>query len=61
MVKHIADNVLKLAESSGVKLPIYEVARNNMDLLEDVAGPTADVDGLYGLIRTMSGLPFANS
>lgn len=61
MVKHIAAHVLELAESCGTKLPAYEAARKNMDVIEDSVGPTGDIDGLYGAVRVLSGLPYANN
>ena len=61
MVKHIASHVLELAKSCGTKLPLYETARRNMDIVEDTAGLDGDVDGLYGAIRVLSGLPYQNS
>ena len=61
MVKVIASHVLELAESCGTKLPAYEVARKNMDKVEELVGPTGDIDGIYGAIRVMSDLPYKNS
>ena len=58
MVKTIASHVLDLAKTSGTKLPVYELVRKQMDMVEDQKGPNADVGGLYGVIRTMSGLPY---
>ena len=60
MVKGIAADVLDLAEKSGAKLPIYEVARKNMDIIEENAGPSGDIGGLYGAVRVLSGLSYKN-
>ena len=60
MVKGVAEHVLDLAASCGTKLPAYETARKQMNVLEDTKGPAADIDGLYGTIRMQSGLKFEN-
>jgi hypothetical protein len=52
---------MELADRIGTKLPIYEVARKQMDRVEDQVGPDGDIDGLYGAVRVMSGLPYENS
>ena len=61
MVKPVADNILGIAESYGTALPGFEVARKNMDVIEDAVWPAGDIDGLYGVIRLLSSLPYANS
>lgn len=61
MAKHVAGHVLGMAKASGTRLPAYEVARKNMDVLEEQAGKSGDLDGLYGVIRLASDLSYEQS
>ena len=60
IAKHVAGHVLDMAKASGTHLPAYEVARKNMDVVEEHAGKSGDLDGIYGAIRVASNLKYTS-
>ena len=58
MAKHVAAHVMDMAKASGTPLPAYEVARKHMDVVEEHAGKSGDLDGIYGAIRLASNLKY---
>ena len=61
IAKHVAGHVLGMAKASGTQLPAYEVARKHMDVIEEHAGKSGDLDGIYGAVRLASGLNYEQS
>lgn len=60
MARHLASEVLALAETSGSKLDAYEVGYKHMDMVHSHAGAKGDISGIYGAVRQESGLAYEN-
>lgn len=60
MAQHLADEVLALASTSGVKLSAYEAAVQHMKMVREHCGVEGGIYGLYGAVRKESGLKFEN-
>lgn len=56
----LTSNVLDIAKSTGTSLKSYQVAVNHLKDVEDHAGSDAGIMGIYGAVRTESGLSFDN-
>lgn len=60
LAKAVAHHIQEMAEQSGTALPSYQIACQHMDLVEEHAGKSGDVAGIYGIVRIASGLQFEN-
>lgn len=58
--RHLTAHIMDLAKSTGASVNGYEVAVEHLKVVEDHAGPTADINGIYGAVRLESGLPYEN-
>ncbi|PYI30323.1 6-phosphogluconate dehydrogenase-like protein [Aspergillus indologenus CBS 114.80] len=56
----LTGQVLDMARSCGASVPIYEVAREHLKLVQEHEGSKADITGIYGAVRVKSGLPYRN-
>ena len=56
----LTSRVLGVAKSTGTSLKSYEVVIDHLKDLEEHAGPSASIMGVYGTVRKESGLPFEN-
>lgn len=53
-------HVLDLAKQSGASVKGYQVAVDHLKVVEEHAGGSADINGIYGVVRLESGLPYEN-
>lgn len=60
LARLVTNHVRGLAEQSGSELPAYQVGRRHIEVVEEHAGPTGDIAGMYGVVRKKSGLKFEN-
>ena len=58
--RHLTSQVLDLAKENNVSLKSYKVAVDHLADVENNAGPKEDICGIYGAVRTESGLGFYN-
>lgn len=56
----LTGQVLDMAKACGASVPIYEVAREHLKLVQEHEGSKADITGIYGAVRVKSGLPYRN-
>ena len=60
MARHLAGQVLDMADKAGARIKSYEVASKHMEMVEEHLGPKGDISGIYGAVRQESGLPYEN-
>ncbi|KAL8731398.1 MAG: hypothetical protein Q9181_004326 [Wetmoreana brouardii] len=60
MARHLASEVLALAEASGTQLNAYEAGYKHMEMVRSYAGTKGDISGIYGAVRQESGLAYEN-
>lgn len=58
MAQGVAEHVLDLAEKTGTKLKSYEVVKEHLDVVERETGEKGDIAGIFGAVRSESGLGF---
>ncbi|KAL9606438.1 MAG: hypothetical protein Q9179_000404 [Wetmoreana sp. 5 TL-2023] len=60
MARHLASEVLALAEASGTQLNAYEASYKHMEMVRSYTGTKGDISGIYGAVRQESGLAYEN-
>ncbi|GAB1191676.1 hypothetical protein APSETT444_000858 [Aspergillus pseudonomiae] len=56
----LSDHVQEIANACGASVDLYEVARENLKIVQEHEGPGADITGMYGAVRVKSGLSYRN-
>lgn len=51
---------MALAEATGTELKAFKVASKHIDMVQKYAGTKGDIAGIYGIVRSESGLEFEN-
>ncbi|KIA75357.1 6-phosphogluconate dehydrogenase [Aspergillus ustus] len=55
----LTGHVMEMAKKHGASVKIYEIARQHLEIVQENAGPDADITAIYGAVRMESGLPFS--
>lgn len=60
MAQHLATEIMDMAEETGTSLKSYATAVDHMKIVKSHAGSSGDISGIYGAVRTESGLEYEN-